>query len=454
MAGLSQQQALHQELQQYQILQLNVLSMTAEELRSYLDDAQEENPLIELTRDCGQYEQELAVGRWLGSAAPERPEYSAADDDLTVPDIPCADEETLEAHLRMQICFSKLSSELRAAVSFLIGSLDENGRLPLSAQQIAAASRCSLDCAQQAITLVQSLDPAGVAAHDLAECLLLQLQALPVRSEAAEAIVRTCLSAITSTSAAGIAAKCGLRPEQVKHAIALIRTLDPRPGAAYNSSAAPCIVPDIIARPDGAGGWELQLNDRWIGTIGISQYYTKLLRTADDPDASAYLANRLQHAKQLMAAIERRRATMLEIARTILSVQAGFFRDHAPLVPLQLDQIAEQVGCHRSTISRAIRGKYLSWPGGCVALRQMLVQSAACSGQTQDRVLAEIRRLILQEDPLHPLSDQAISEALAACGTQIARRTVVKYREMLGLPGAHVRRHTAPPPAGERSSAL
>lgn len=111
------------------------------------------------------------------------------------------------------------------------------------------------------------------------------------------------------------------------------------------------------------------------------------------------------------------------------------------MVPLSLEQIAAQLGCHKSTISRAIRGKYLSWPGGCVALRQMIVSPAVCSGQTQARILAEIRTLIRAESPMHPMSDQAISDALAVQGMQVARRTVVKYREMLGVPGAHARRH-------------
>lgn len=183
--------------------------MTAEELSAFLDEAQAENPLIELTRNREPYEQELSVGRWLGNLAPERPEYSANDDDLTVPDIPCADTERLEDHLRMQIQFSRLPAQLCTAVQYLIGNLDENGRLPLQAQQIAAACHCSPACAEQAIRLVQSLEPAGVAARDLAECLLLQLQARPTRSAVAERIVSTCLDAIATMSPAGIAGKCG-----------------------------------------------------------------------------------------------------------------------------------------------------------------------------------------------------------------------------------------------------
>ncbi|MDD3165410.1 MAG: RNA polymerase factor sigma-54 [Oscillospiraceae bacterium] len=442
MAGISQQQVQRQELQQYQILQLNVLSMTGDELSAYLDSAQEENPLIDLIRDRKQYEQDLSVGRWLrGSEGTyERPEYSAADDDFTVPEIPCGDEETLEQHLRMQIDFDRLRPALRAAVSYLIGNLDEDGRLRLTLPEIAAACRCDAACAQQALTMLQSLEPFGIGARDLSECLMLQLKALSPRCVAAEMIAGGCLGAVATSSAAGIAAKCGLSLPETEQALALIRTLDPRPGAAYTQESAPCVIPDLQATPLADGTWKLELNDNWVGTIGISRYYTALLRAAGDAEASAYLANRIGHAKLIMAAVEHRRETMLEIARMILEIQSDFFTAGGALRPLSLDQIADHVGCHKSTVSRAIRGKYLSWPGGCIALRRMIVSAVGVSAQTQSSVLDQIRSLLASEDAHHPLSDQAIADALAQGGTQVARRTVVKYRELLGIANARARR--------------
>lgn len=440
MQELSQNIHLRLELRQYQIQRLEILAMNSDELEEFLNEAEQENPLIEVQQNHSDPEDISSLTCWLDQAS--SPRSSQADTSEQVDwDIPDQHGETLEQFLRLQIDFRHLTPEMRHMVVFLLGSLENNGRLLLSAEQAAQYSGGSKEDAEAALSLLRSLAPTGVCASSLRECLLAQLRELPRRNAAAERLVETCLDAVATSSISCLARKCNLRPNQLEAALEIIRSLEPFPGSSFFNPPSHPVQPDLIAAPRQAGdGWDIRLCRQRASSIHISSYYVRLLRNSGDPKAILYLQDRLHHARELAAALDQRHATLLRIGQLIVNYQQPFFDRTGPIQPLSLADLAGELACHESTVSRALRGKYLSYPHGTIALRKFISAAVGSSGVTNDALEQQLRRLIENEDKRTPMSDQHLTEQLSRQGLAVSRRTVAKYRAALGIPNAFARR--------------
>ena len=447
---LEQRQA--QVLSPQMIQSMKLLQMGTAELLDYLQEQLQENPALESEEYIpapveDDRDQLLQKPEWLRTTDMQNGWYHREDARDLFERIPgnCGDpaEESLYEHLRAQIDWKTLAPGLENAVECVLQSLNGAGRLDESAACLAGHAGISEEIVLQAIELVQSLDPAGVAARDLSECLVLQLTR---RGEngLAVTIAREYLEDLARDHYHHIARATGAGREAVQAACRLIRSLDPRPGAAFAAWEAPgYMIPDfaVVAEADGV---QVVPNDSYIPTLSISGYYHRLMETTDDAEVREYLSGKVRQAKWVVQNVEQRRSTLLSCARYIAVRQKDFFR-YGPghLLPLSLADAAAALDIHESTVSRAIRNKYLQCAYGVFPLKYFFSRALSVGGEedvSAERAKTALRSLIGAEDKKKPLSDQKLCELLAGQGVCLSRRTVAKYRDELGIPSTSGRR--------------
>jgi RNA polymerase sigma-54 factor len=308
--------------------------------------------------------------------------------------------------------------------------LSEDG---VTGDEVVAVLRC-----------IQSFDPPGVGARDLGECLRLQLAALPSDTPHLALAARIAdgpLERLPKTGVDGLAAALRLPPGDVEAAVALLKGLDPRPGARL--AALPTdtyVVPDVVVWRQ-QGTWRIALSSDSRPRVAIHRGYEALAGSASEADAH-YLKGRLQEARWLLRSLEARAQTLVKVMRCLVRQQSAFleFGEQA-LRPLTLREVASEVGLHESTISRAVARKFVRTPRGTIPLRSFFASGVGQAGEesSSTAIQAMIRRLVEHEDPRKPLSDARLADALKAAGVPVARRTVAKYREALGLPSSQDR---------------
>lgn len=352
---------------------------------------------------------------------------------------------TLQDHLTAQFDQIVESPKLRLVGHYLIDALDEAGYLRVDLAEAAAKLGVKAEAVDDARAILQSLEPLGVGARDLAECLRLQLHAADNLTTAAE----ICLNHLDKVAGAQFEAlaklaRCGV--EDIRDALLDIRSCNPKPGLSYGWAQVDTVVPDVIVEPDGAGGWTVELN-------GLA--FPKVLANAPQrvpagggkagEQARSYMQERFGRAKWLVMALEQRARTIVKVARAIVAAQGGFFEAGAEfMVPLTLRQIAEQVGVHESTVSRVTTGKYMQTPRGVFEFKSFFASGVASTGGSvavaSSSVQAMIQRFVKEEDPKKPLSDEKLVTLLKGEGVDVARRTVAKYRGILNIPGTAERK--------------
>lgn len=388
-------------------------------------------------------------GQWLDPPrpaadppAPAFPEGEAGGDgaaSLTNP------EPTLYEHLHDQLRYLGLSPQVRAAAEFLIDSLDENGYLTLDLREASAASGQPLAVLEEALRAVQGLDPAGVGARSLQECLLLQWEAVGDGNPLVPALIRDHLRDLAAGRLARIAAALGVTPAEVQGAADALRGLDPKPGRRFRTPASvPYVFPDVVVERVGPD-FVVLVNEAPGSRPVLSPAYRDLMtaRAGLDSETRRFLERKLRSALWLLRSIEQRRLTLLRVAETIVQLQRPFFeRGPRHLRPLTLRQVAGELGLHESTVSRAIAGKYMQSPCGLFQLKYFFSsgvesEEGRVSAETVKRLIAS---LVAAEDPCEPLSDKDIADTLARQGIRISRRTVAKYRDEAGIPSAARRR--------------
>ena len=397
-----------------QLLQsMEILQMNSQELLEYLGRLTEENPLLEQEdapslRDA--YEELRQKASWIDGgvygatfahAENAPPERGAADRNL----------ESLAAFLRDQLERRRLPKPLLALSKYIAEMVDEDGYLDDADLDGLRELKIPQPLIQQALDTVQSLDPAGVGARNLSECLLLQ----PARQE-------------------------NVSPE-IQAAEKVISALDPHPGRAFQpAEAAVYVRPDVfIAELDGV--LTAVLNEYYLPRISISSYYTRLLKDSDEKETRDYLRQKMQQAKWLLTSLDRRGGTLRRCAAAILEAQRPFFAgETCELAPMSLLSLSEALELHPSTISRAARDKYLQCRQGTYPLRYFFSRAVGEQGPSRQAVKQRLLALVRAEDPRRPLSDQRLCELLAEDGIQVARRTVAKYRMELRLPSSSARR--------------
>lgn len=392
---------------------------------------------------------------YLGDARSEGPSMSApsTEQDNRLENIVSA-SGTLYDHLLWQLHLLDCPPEILEACEFIIGNLDEDGFLRASTEEIMDGTGCGEACAMTAIGVVRSLDPPGIAASNLQDCLAAQVEQLLrdcTEPEQIEVLERARLAISNSwdellhqrwdplAAAIGCAEVAELRP-----ILDVIQSLEPKPGRAYAREDNQYIEPDVYVRKVD-GEHVITLNDDGLPRLRINSRYHNLLKGRNlDPQASEYLRDKMRSALWLMKSIDQRQRTIYKVARSIVSFQSDFL-DHGieHLRPMVLRQVAEDIGMHESTISRVVSNKYMYTPRGMFPMKYFFhsgVDSARGENVSSMVVKERIRKLIEAEDPEHPLSDSKIMRMLQKEGIRLARRTVAKYREEMVIPSSDKRK--------------
>ena len=374
-------------------------------------------------------------------------EYEAPDDDLPPLEAMHSAEPDLQAHLMAQLLLSPLSEKQIRIGECIIGNLDETGYLTASDDEIARLAEVTEEEVPPVLDLVQNFDPVGVAARTLSECLLIQLRAEKYdRDPILTSLVRDHLEDLEKQRFKPLLRQFHIDLDTLKEYICIIQGLEPRPGGSLGS-VQPCYVsPDIFVRKLN-GDFVIVMNDDELPQLQLSPMATGLsesceLRTNSEKD---YMCDRLNSAKWMIRSLEERRRTLYQVMASIVKHQRDFFENGVyQLKPLVLKDIAEDIGRSESSISRITTNKYVGTPHGIFELKYFFNSGLSSSDGSQvgsESVKARIRSLIDAEDGAHPLSDEEISSRLAeALGVKVARRTVAKYREELGIPSSSRRK--------------
>ncbi len=352
---------------------------------------------------------------------------------------------TLYDHLRSQLSIMALPDRIRDVADIIIGNLDEDGYLSASLEEIAESENCTIPELEEALVAVQSLDPAGVGARNLRECLLLQLESRNGRGGVAWQIVSDHLKLVETRDYRELSKVLARPAEHVEVAVAAIRRLNPRPGLRYSGAGARVIEPDVYISKDG-DDYVIQMNDEDVPQLRLNANYRRMLERDNGAtkEVRNYVKERYTSAIQLMKNIEQRKQTILKVCQCIVQRQADFLTYGIDqLKPMMIKEVAEEVGVHPSTVSRAVASKYAHTPQGVFELRYFFSEAVqGPSGGAMPLLILKrkVKKMIDEEDRTHPLTDDQITALLQAQGIDVTRRTVAKYREDMKIPSTHQRR--------------
>ncbi|MEO6054891.1 MAG: RNA polymerase factor sigma-54 [Chthoniobacterales bacterium] len=426
-------QLVQQELQNNPVLEEEA-TLAADELDGEMESTE---PEVEDTRMQDEWRE------WMVQTPGESRDFQSEErrqhflESQTVP-------TTLHEYLLSQLSTASLSATQRTIGDSIIGNLNDDGFLLATPEEIALQLHVTLEAVNKVLEEIQTFDPSGVAASDLRDSLLIQLRAQGKRDSVEYRVVENYLEELGRKKFPEIARKLKLDIQKIQHAAEIIAQLDPRPGRNFSSQPDQIVQADLLVEWDGKF-WQAVLNDREIPRLRISNTYKDLLSTAGNTtDLRTYLRDKIQEGKFFMRCIQQRQQTLLQIGRTIIERQQDFLKYGASqLHPMTMTEIAQVVDVHETTVSRAVAGKYISTPHGLYELKYFFSSGYNTSeGESiSNRGVREmIADLVSGENPLQPLSDQQIVSLLVEKGIPIARRTVNKYREQLGILPSNLRR--------------
>jgi RNA polymerase sigma-54 factor len=397
--------------------------------------AGDDEPAVEIGDDWPEPTAAAAETPWSGGDGEQAPEL--ADDS----------GQSLAEHLLWQLELAPLGERERAIGRAIVDAISDDGYLTDPLEEIASTVAPEIEATpaeiEAVLAVVQQLDPLGVGARSVSECIGLQLAALDPDTPGlalARDIARGQLQLVADQNYPALRRQLGCTPEELETALLLIRGCHPRPGAQLQRAAAEYVVPDVFVRRV-PGGWQVDLNPSALPRIRVNEGYASLVSRGAD---HAAMRGQLQEARWLLRSLEIRNDTLLKVARAIVRRQAAFLeRGEEAMQPMVLKDIAEAVEMHESTISRVTTGKYMHTPRGVLEFRYFFSSHVAGDGGAEvssTAIRAKIRKLVAAEDPAEPLSDSRIAELLSQDGVQVARRTVAKYREALGIASSSDRR--------------
>ncbi|MCI0650744.1 MAG: RNA polymerase factor sigma-54, partial [Planctomycetes bacterium] len=344
-------------------------------------------------------------------------------------------------HLQLQIGFLELDAELAFLARQMTGNIDQRGYLIGSLEEIASALSVPIERARAALHVIQGLDPRGVGASDLRECLLLQLGESDLLERR---LIGEHLQDLLENRLPKLSDLLQVSLWEVKEAVGLISLLNPHPGNAFTVHTESAVVPEIFV-DEIDGNFNVRIEEGVLPALRISPACSSMLRQeGHNPKVVDYVRRKIEAARWLIHAIEQRRRTMLDIAQAIVDHQVGFMRQGpGHLSALTMQQIADEVSVHISTVSRAANGKYMETPYGVMELRRFFtggVERADGGIESRDNICGMIKEIIDAESPRRPLSDAQLTKRLQQRGLDIARRTVTKYRERSSIPPARLRK--------------
>jgi len=441
--SLGQKQVLSQQMQ----LSVKILQMNTIDLEQYIRDMAIENPVIDpdiITERTDPADVRLKKLEWLDRMDDSNSyEYRYQADDNNKHQIMHEKNasESLRDVLLQQLPGFHIEERQERLVRYLIDNLDENGYLTVPREELERQADVCAEDLTRAIETLQKMEPAGVGGKDLKECLLLQVSRLPDASPVLSQMISDHLDDVAKNKLAKLAKSMRVSIDEIKQAHEQLLLLNPKPGNGFSAyKSIPYIKPDLfIVR--FADSFQVIVNDSNQPRIVISNCYRDMAK--EKGEAAAYIKDNLKRAAWLISCIEQRKNTILKCASSILQRQMCFFiSGPGNMAPMTLSDVAGDLDMHPSTISRAVQGKYLQCQWGVFPLSNFFVRNVTTEDveQSQDRILDQIKKIIAEEPPKNPYSDQEISDHLGRRGIKIARRTVAKYRELLGIPSSNSRK--------------
>ncbi len=426
---------------------------TAEELAGLPEDADKASSDEELSEDQLDILAKLTDEGWPEEDDDYRPSLSrgAAEEAVerkhdamqNMPSRP----ETLQEYLDHQLAFLDAPERLKSLARYLIYNLDDDGYLRISLEELVpnAPVETTVEELEEALRLVQRLDPPGVGARSLQECLLLQLRPEMPHYETLKTLLEHYLEDLEYNRLPQIERKSGIPIKEIKEALKTLQHLTPHPGAQFTPEEAPYVVPDVIVEKDEEGNYVVRLHDDHTPQLAISRRYQRLLRDPNlDERTKQFIQRKIQSARWLIDSIQQRKNTLRRVAQAIVDYQKDFL-DRGPeyLHPLKMQDIAEKLGVHVTTVSRAVDEKWIQTPQGIFPLKRFF-GSGTVTDSGEEVAFEVIKRKLLEiienEDKKNPLNDDQIKAKLEEEGIHIARRTVTKYRKALGIPSSRLRR--------------
>ncbi len=439
---------------------LNILAMPIIDLQQMIEVEMLENPVLEvdetdnepLDTDEGSEppEDERSWDEWvemyndldsMEQTSPRDPNAEQTNTEEFVGGVQSFDDYLIE-----QLAMLDLTDEVDHAAQAVIGSLDHDGFFVGELSEVAALAGVSHEAAEAGLRAVQQLDPPGVGARDLPEALCIQLEYLGLVEPLLMRIAREHLDDVAANHYRKVAKSLGVDEAEVRRLVDILRDLNPRPAGAFSPGPSPgYIIPDVTLRRFG-DEWLIIPNNEALPTLKVSPRYRAMLKTSStaDDDTRRYLKDKIRSAESFIKNVDRRRDTVSRITEIILDVQKDFFEDGTgPLRPLRLEDVAVEIGVHLSTVSRGVTGKYMATPYGLFELKHFFsggYRTSSGMDVAATSIKQRLRDIVKEEDILKPLSDQKLAEILSDEGVKVARRTVAKYREELGIEPSWARR--------------
>ena len=448
-----------QTLSQRMIQSAEILQMTSQELNTYINELALENPVIDIVEPPTAQEQRESIEQqeWLNSFNEENYylyQRQNNDDDYDFKsswNINTDDGETLQDYLWSQLITENFTDQETEIIKFMLECLDNKGYLEESIETIASYFGTDTELVEDLLSDLQALDPSGVCARTLEECLKLQLERRNMLTPVLESIIDNCLEMVARNQIPAIARKLRLSPAETAGYCQIIKSLNPKPGVSFSSrDQLRYIIPDvtIVKFKDH---FDILLNESMYPTIELNSYYRQMNQNPESSELKEYLGNKIRQAEWVKQCVTQRGKTLMQVSRAILEHQEEFFTfGPAHLNPLRLADIAQELDIHESTVSRAVSKKYLQCSWGVYPMNFFFSRSVAVQGSgssengAQSVTAADIKRvlreIIEEENKKKPYSDRLLGEKLAERGISISRRTVAKYREEEGIADASGRK--------------
>ena len=448
-----------QTLSQRMIQSAETLQMTSQELNTYINELALENPVIDIVEPPTAQEQRESIEQqeWLNSFNEENYylyQRQNNDDDYDFKsswNINTDDGETLQDYLWSQLITENFTDQETEIIKFMLECLDNKGYLEESIETIASYFGTDTELVEDLLSDLQALDPSGVCARSLEECLKLQLERRNMLTPVLESIIDNCLEMVARNQIPAIARKLRLSPAETAGYCQIIKSLNPKPGVSFSSrDQLRYIIPDvtIVKFKDH---FDILLNESMYPTIELNSYYRQMNQNPESSELKEYLGNKIRQAEWVKQCVTQRGKTLMQVSRAILEHQEEFFTfGPAHLSPLRLADIAQELDIHESTVSRAVSKKYLQCSWGVYPMNYFFSRSVAVQESSgnengaQSVTAADIKRvlreIIEEENKKKPYSDRLLGEKLAERGISISRRTVAKYREEEGIADASGRK--------------
>lgn len=424
-----------------QVQSLNILALNNQELEDFLMNEYLENPMLE---NSGDKENEMFTDmeKMYEKGTSFRDQYleNPEEEEQSRNDVRARTENSLKEYLLNQLDRGSLSQREWETAEYLIDCRDEKGYFLYQTEELAQNSGYEQKELEQCLAVLKELEPVGIFSSSLAECLEKQLRVKGVEDETLFVLLRNHMQELMNGQIGMISRKLQVSTVQVKEYIHLIGTLNPRPVMDIQKDETEYVVPDIlIARQNGQ--WEVTLNDGWMGEYRYNDYYIRMMEETKDPELQAYFRERLERARFVVNSVEQRRRTIVRIVEAVLELQKDYFEENGNLAPMQQEDIAQLLGIHVSTVSRAIKGKYIQYRK-TIPLKALFtagISDHEGDGAVSSDTIKQRLRQVIEEEGKKPLSDQKLAEQLEKEGISVSRRAVTKYRIQMNIPDSRQR---------------